>query len=199
MFKCQELSPEAKIRKVHSDLQQTAFSPCWHPKAVDGSHPQPVCCIHKRSPNGVAKSFPPRRRLCEAWGSVSGWGLYQIKTNLDLGKEKLYSNDYCNRENTQIYKHLKIKQEKASLFQGGGGRASRNFWGEIGQVSRADDSGMGVWWEMFLAVVASPRDELVRRTFCILVLAQAWGKSKFRACGRREACLKFGRVKSVGN
>lgn len=144
MFKCQELSPEAKIRKVHSDLQQTAFSPCWHPKAIDGvTSPASLLHTQKESKRCCNKSFPPWRRLCEAWGSVSGWGLYQIKTNLDLGKEKLYSNNYCNRENTQIYKHLKIKQEKASLFQGGGSRASRNFWGEIGQVSRADDSGMG--------------------------------------------------------
>ena len=36
MFKCQELSPEAQVRKIHSECKQTQVSLGLHPKAGDG-------------------------------------------------------------------------------------------------------------------------------------------------------------------
>lgn len=88
MFKCQEW----KSWSLEQKSPQWATANTYQP-LIRSSSPS-VCCIHKRTQNVVAKSFRLWRSLGEAWGSGSGWGLCQMETNLDLGKEKLDSKSW---------------------------------------------------------------------------------------------------------
>lgn len=112
LIKCQELSPEAEIRGVHSEVVQTRISLWWRPVGVRGII-SPARLRHtQRNPKRCSKSFPVWRRLCEPEAQSVAEDLVKIKPNLVLGKKKLGSTS-CSRGNTQICKRLKTEQEGA--------------------------------------------------------------------------------------
>ena len=120
MFTCRELSPETKIRKGHSELQQT-HQPVMAPVALCG-----------------------------------------IKSPASL---------------------LFAQKKRLFFYREGRAGLADTFEGKPGKWVRVDRQ-QGGWFngKCFSLSSAHPWHELVRKTFCILVLAQSW-ESKFTAMG----------------